>query len=146
MKDKTASSGSGDDKIASAIRLIEELDQQRNLGSSVPMIIFIGSGSIAVGSFFILVDFSAWLGLGKLDPVLPSSTAFILIFVVWLMLYLFSVTVLYRLGFKDIRTSARHELLKLELTDSERLAIGKAIASRTWRHNRLISGLADDMM
>ena len=67
------------DRMRDAVRVIEDIDNLRNLHDAVPTLLFFVSAGFSVRCFFWIIDVTTWLGFDKLDPILPASTAFILV-------------------------------------------------------------------
>lgn len=125
-------------KVKNTLKRMEEIDQHRNLHRAVPILLFLLSGGFAARSYFWLIDLATWVGLGKLDPVFPASVAFILFFVVWMLVFLAGMSLLEWMHFRNIRSSASNRLSKLKLTTDEIRLLNRAVGSRTWRHDRIL--------
>ena len=132
--------------LETAIRRLEDVDGYRNLHDSIPVLLFVASAGLAARSFFWLIDITTWLGLGRIDPVVPSSISFVLLFVVWIVAFLGFSVVLDRMRFKNLRKFAALRLSDLALTRDELRALKEIVQSRNWKHDRILKDFADDLL
>ncbi|MDU8929866.1 hypothetical protein RXV86_20970 [Alisedimentitalea sp. MJ-SS2] len=134
------------DTLEKAIRVIEDLDTCHDLHKSVPILLFTLSGAFALRSFFWQVDLMTWFGLARLDPVLPSSLAFIGLFMVWVLTFLICMSILQKMRFIDLQMVATTQLSKLDLTMAERAGLHRLISAGDWRHESVLIRAIDALV
>lgn len=128
--------------LGKAIFRIEEIDGFTNLHDAVPILLFLASGGLAARSFFWLIDLLTWLGLGNLDPGVPSSISLVLFFVVWITAFLVSMSLLEWMKFKNIRTATIKRSSQITLTTDEVSRLKNIVKSRAWKHDRISKDVA----
>ena len=134
------------DRVRDAVLVIEDIDKLRNLHDAIPSLLFFASAGFSVRCFFWIIDFATWLGFDKLDPILPASTAFILLFVVWILAFLALMSLLEATEFKNVRTVAGNRLSDLMLNPGELRELQGIVTSRTWKHDCILKSVVARLM
>ncbi|WP_428641578.1 hypothetical protein [Roseibium sp.] len=141
VKISKAHSGASDE-LENTLDRIKEIDRYKNLHDAVPILLFLTTGALAARSFFWLIDLMTWLGIGKLDALLPTSLSFVLLFVVWVLAFLGFMSLLDWMKFGNIRTLANNRLSNLALTTEEIHALKNVLKSKTWKHDHILKDVA----
>lgn len=124
--------------LKAALDHLEMLDGARNLHEAVPIALFVGAGAFSMRSFFWMVDLFTWMGLGQVDEVLPSTIAFVLTFIVWMLTFLLASTVLQKMKFENIRSHALSRLVSLDLSRADKEALRVLVHGRAWTHDQIL--------
>lgn len=124
--------------LADAVAIVDCVDGYRDLNGAIPVLLFLTAGGVAARSFFWLVDLATWIGLDRLDPVLPSSVSFVLVFLIWALGFLAAVSLLEWLRIGNVGQIAKNRLSALELSADELDELQAYVRSATWRHDRAI--------
>ena len=128
-----------------ALLILEDTDKYRNLHTSVAVISFLVSAGFSVLAFFLINESVLWVGVSKQVALLLVSISWVLIFPIWVLIFLFIMSVLYVIGIKDVRAVVRHSLSNLTLSQDQLRELDNVLASRKWRHGRIFKSVIADL-
>lgn len=133
-------------KIDDALSILDVADQYKNLHGGITSILFFACAGFSVRTFFWISDFTNWLGFGSVDPILPSTIAFIMIFVVWIFSFLAIMSALEAMGLRDVEAMARLRLSTLTLRPDELRQLRDIASQRNWRNGQIFESVVADLI
>lgn len=135
-------------KLREALAVLDDADQYCDLHVACIICIFVSSAALSVYLGFHLIELCIWLGIDKLDPLIPAFLSYIMLFVAWVLIFLATLSTLEAIGIRSIRPLTQARLLELTLNTDELNGLRDAVANRNWRHSRVfkivVASLAEE--
>jgi hypothetical protein len=134
-----------------AFRVLDGIDDHRDLHSGLSMVFFVASCALGVWAFFVLSDISIWSTLwgadiGEFAARGITVVSWALIFPVWIMAFAGFVTLLHRLGIRDVRSGAVLGLAALSLGRDDLVALRDDLRLQACRHRKIFHTVISDML
>ena len=128
-----------------ALFILEDIDKYRNLHPSVAVISFFVSAGFGVLAFFLINESVLWVGINEQVALLLVSISWVLIFPIWVLIFLFIMSVLDLMGIRDVRAVVKYGLSNLTLSRERLHELHNILASRKWRHSRIFKSVIADL-
>ena len=132
-------------KLRDALLILEDVDRNQNLHPAVAIISFVVSIGFSVRAFFFISELVLWEGINEFVALMMVSMSWVLIFPILIFTFLLILTVLRKMGIRDLRSLARYRLSNLALSLDELHELRDALASREWRHGHIFKDVVADL-
>ena len=128
-----------------ALVILEDVDKYRNLHTSVAVLCFFVSAGFGVLAFFLIMNSTLLEGIHVQAAPLFVSISWVLIFPILMLVFLFIMSVLDKMGVKDVRSVLRDRLSTLRLSQEQLHELENILASRHWRHGPIFESVLADL-
>lgn len=128
-----------------ALAILDGLEGHRNLNTATSILLFFSSSGFAVLSFFFISDLVLWEGVKETVAQLLIALSWILIFPIWILAFLFAMSLLDTMGIKDVRAVANHRLSALMLSPRELHELRDLLAHRERKHGHIFESVVTDL-
>jgi hypothetical protein len=132
-------------KVRDALSMLDSIDKHCNLHVSASILVFFSSFGFGILSFFVIYNLIIFDGITEFVALMLISISFVLIIPIWVLSFLFTMTMLDTMGIKDLRSITRHRLSGLTLSFDELRELREHLMDREWKHGRIFENVITDL-